>query len=357
MQHMLNFTVGPVMTWDELLDIGGAQVPYFRTSEFSVLMQENEKYMNKFSYAPLDSRTVFLTGSGTMGMEAVVINVLTNSDKVLVVNGGSFGHRFVELCRIHNVKYDEISLEMGETLTKDILDKYDASLYTAVLVNMHETSTGVLYDMSLIHDFCESGDLLLIVDAISAFLADPIDMTKLGIDVMITSSQKALACAPGVSMLTMTKRAIDRVYAKGSSCMYMDIIDALNNGDRGQTPFTPAVGTLIQINKRLNMIEQSGGVASEISRVRNIAYYFRAQIKDLPLEIVSKSPSNAVTSLHPTNNKSSKVIFDNLKDNYGIWICPNGGNLADYMFRVGHIGNITKENIDTLVKALKESLL
>lgn len=348
---MLNFTVGPVMTWDEILNIGGSQVPYFRTAEFSTLMKENERYINVFANAPSGSRTVFLTGSGTMAMETAVINILNADDKALIVNGGSFGHRFVEICKLHGIPYDEIVLEAGKALTAAVLEKYCATDYTAFIVNVHETSTGVLYDMDLIADFCERGNLLLIADAISAFLADPIDMTSMKIDAMITSSQKALACAPGISMITMSSRAIERVYANGTKCMYMDIIDALKNADRGQTPFTPAVATLIQINKRLNMIEEAGGVESEISRVADIACYFREKIKGMPFESVSESESNAVTSLHPTD-VSAKYIFEELKSKHNIWICPNGGEMADYMFRVGHIGNVTRDNIDTLVDSL-----
>lgn len=348
---MLNFTVGPVMTWNEILSIGGQQIPYFRTEEFSGIMKDSEKMMLGFAASPEVSRSVFLTGSGTMAMEAAVVNTLTYDDKVLIVNGGSFGQRFVDICKMHDIPFEEIKLSIGETLTSDKLELYDALSYTAFLVNMHETSTGVLYDMNIIHNFCQKGDLFLIVDAISAFLADPLDMKDQGINLMITSSQKALACAPGISTLTMDTIALERIEKSTFKSMYMDIKDALKNADRGQTPFTPAVGTLLQINKRLHMIKENGGVAEEISRTRRLAEYFRNQINDLPLEIVSQSVSNAVTCLHPIN-MSARCIVDKLKKEYNIWVCPNGGENADYMFRVGHIGNITFEDIDVLVKAL-----
>ena len=89
---MLNFTVGPVMSDEIVLEIGGNQVPYFRTPEFSDLMFENEKLMKKFTYAPEGSRAVFITGSGTASMEATVMNVFDENDNVLVVNGGGFGN-------------------------------------------------------------------------------------------------------------------------------------------------------------------------------------------------------------------------------------------------------------------------
>ncbi len=350
---MLNFTVGPVMTWDEILSIGGQQIPYFRTEEFSCVMKDSEKMMLDFAGSPEGSRTVFLTGSGTVAMEAAVVNTLSHDDKVLIVNGGSFGQRFVDICEIHDISFEEIKLSIGEALTKERLDQYDALSYTAFLVNMHETSTGVLYDMNTIHNFCQKGDLFLIVDAISAFLADPLDMQAQGIDLMITSSQKALACAPGISTLTMDTTALERIEKSTFKSMYMDIKNALKNADRGQTPFTPAVGTLLQINKRLHMIKENGGVSEEIKRTRKLAEYFRNKINDLPFEIVSHSVSNAVTCLHPIN-MSAWSIVDKLKNEYNIWVCPNGGENAEYMFRVGHIGNIKFEDIDILSVALNE---
>src|SRR3712207_5549827 len=102
-EKMLNFTVGPVMSSDAVCDLGSQQVPYFRTAEFSETMFENERLMLRFANAPQDSRAVFITGSGTASMEAVVMNLFSTIDKVIVVNGGSFGHRFVQLCDIHDI--------------------------------------------------------------------------------------------------------------------------------------------------------------------------------------------------------------------------------------------------------------
>lgn len=350
---MINFTVGPVQMDENVRKIGSEQIPYFRTPEFSKLMFENEKYMLKFANAPTNSRAVFITGSGTASMEATIINVFNENDNVLVVNGGSFGKRFVELCRLHNIKHTEIKLEFGEMLTQEKLKEYDNKNYTGFLVNIHETSTGVLYNINIISDFCKKNKLFLVVDAISSFLADEINMEKSNIGVMITGSQKALACPPGISIIVLSPEGVKRVNNNKSVCMYLDLKDALKNGERGQTPFTPAVGILIQINKRLNEIENNGGVQSEIIKTKMIADDFRNKIKDLPFEITSKSLSNAVTPLHP-KNKSAHEIFTILKDKYNIWICPNGGELKDKLFRVGHIGYLTPKDNDKLINALRD---
>ncbi|WP_163436641.1 alanine--glyoxylate aminotransferase family protein [Fibrobacter succinogenes] len=350
---MINFTVGPVQSSDAVRAIGAEQVPYFRTAEFSELMFENERLIKKFAKATDDSKVAFITGSGSAGMETAIMNTLTPADKAIVVNGGSFGHRFVELCELHEIPFDEIKLAPGKALKAEHLAAYEGKGYTTFIVNKHETSTGVHYDMKLISDFCKRNNLFLIVDCISTFLADPFNMAELGADIMITGSQKALACPPGISVMALSPKALARVEKVKCKCQYLDLKIALKNAERGQTPWTPAVSILRQINARLKEIDANGGVEAEIARTASLANYFRERIKDLPFEIVSESLSNAVTPLHPTT-ASAYDIFLKIKDEYGMWICPNGGDMKDTVFRVGHIGALTTADYDKLIDAFKD---
>lgn len=350
---MLNFTVGPVQSSNEVREIGKEQVPYFRTPEFSAVMKENETLIKKFFFAPEEARAVFITGSGTAAMEAAVMNLFDEKDKVLVVNGGSFGARFAELCKIHNIKYDEVKPEFGKSVSKAELQPFENSGYTGMLVNIHETSTGVLYDIELISEFCKRNKIRLVVDAISSFLADKINMKNLGISVIITGSQKALALPPGISVIVMDKDAIDKIEKTQVKSMYFNLKDCLKNGERGQTPFTPAVGILLQMNRRLKMINETG-VEKETKKIAALAQDFREKIMSLPFEITSKSLSNAVTPLSHTGGVSAYKIFEILKDEYNIFVCPNGGELADKIFRVGHIGELSTKDNDVLINALKD---
>lgn len=350
---MINFTVGPVQSSDAVRAIGAEQVPYFRTLEFSDIMFENERLIKKFAKASDDSKVLFLTSSGSGAMETAIMNTLTPQDKALVVNGGSFGHRFVELLELHHVPYTEIKLEHGKALKAEHLAPYEGQGYTAFLVNKHETSTGVHYDINLISNFCKRNNLFLIVDCISTFLADPFDMKELGADIMIIGSQKALACPPGISVMVLSPKSIERINNTKCVCQYFDLQIALKNMKRGQTPWTPAVGILRQINARLKEIDANGGVEGEIARIGALATYFRDKIKGLPFEIVSESLSNAVTPLHPTT-ASAYDIFLKIKDEYGMWICPNGGDMKDTIFRVGHIGALTTADYDKLIAAFRE---
>lgn len=350
---MINFTVGPVQSSDIVRAIGAEQIPYFRTPEFSSLMLANEKLIKKFAKADNNSRVIFITGSGTASMEAAIMNTLTQTDKAIIVNGGSFGQRFAKICQIHDVPFSEIKLTFGKPLTDEMLSEYNNKGYTAFIVNAHETSTGVHYDMDIISKFCKKNNLFLIVDAISSFLADDFNMKELGADIMIAGSQKALACPPGVSIIILSEKAVSKVEKNDPKCMYFDLKDALKNGERGQTPFTPAVGTLLQINARLKEIEAAGGTNAEIKRIATLAKDFRNKIVNMPFEIVSESMSNAITPLHPTT-ASAYDIFLTLKNEYEIWVCPNGGDMRDKIFRVGHLGHLTSEDNDKLIAALKD---
>ena len=352
---MINFTVGPVQSSDTVRAIGAEQVPYFRTSEFSELMLENESLVKKFANATDDSRVVFLTCSGSGGMEAAIMNTLTKEDKALVINGGSFGERFVELLTIHEIPFTEIKMEYGKALKPEHLAPYEGKGYTAFLFQKHETSTGVHYDAKLISDFCKRNGCFMIVDTISTFLADSFDMADLGAGVMITGSQKALACPPGIAVMVLAPSALKRIEKTKCCCQYLDLKLALKNQDRGQTPWTPAVGVLRQINARLKEIDAAGGAKAEIERTAQLAAYFRNKLKEhnLPFEIISESLSNAVTPLHPTT-QSAHQIFLKIKDEYGMWICPNGGDMKDTVFRVGHIGCLSKEDYNQLIDAFDD---
>ena len=354
---MINFTVGPVQMDEETRKLGSEQIPYFRTNEFSAVMKENEELLCKFFDAPADSRVVFMTGSGTASMEGGIMNFFTPNDKVLVVNGGSFGHRFVELCQIHEIPFTEIKLAFGTPLAKEHLSEFENCGYTGMVLQLCETSSGVLYDLNLLGDFCKRNDIFLFVDAVSGFLADKLSMKQMHINAAITGSQKALALPPGMSFTVLDKAAQKRCLENKVKSMYFNYADYLKNGERGQTPFTPAVGTLLQLNEKLCRIESDGGIVAMNAGAKERAKYFRNKIAHLPLKMFTEKgySSNCVTALMPANpSVSAHKIFEIIKDEYGIWICPNAGDMAEKVFRVGHIGAIANKEIDKLIAAFED---
>jgi aspartate aminotransferase-like enzyme len=337
----------------ESLRIGGEQLPYFRTEEFSRIVLDCEIAMCELAGAPAGSKMVLITSSGSGAMEAAVINIAGPEDRVLIIVGGSFGERFCEICEDHGIPYDAIRLEPGKTLRPSQIEALELGRYKALLVNAHETSTGVLYDLHRLGEACRKTGAFFIVDAISAFLCDPINMADMGIDLLLTSSQKALAVAPGLSILVLGPRVIEEVRGRKVRSHYFAFSRYLVDAERGQTPFTPAIGVILQLHERLQSIK-SVGVAEITRRSTDLAMHFRTSIQGLPLAIFPDSPSNALTALTPTNGVSAYDIYSELKSRFGFIVTPNGGKLKDRVFRVGHMGNLTEPDLDALASTLKE---
>lgn len=350
------FTVGPVEMFPETLDVSGRQLPYFRTERFSEILLESERLIKEFSKSDEEDRCVFLTCSGTGAMEAAITGCFSPDDKLLVISGGSFGRRFCEICDVHGIPYTPIEVMNGEKLTEGSISKYDGCGYTGMLVNVDETSTGQLYDMKMISEFCKRNGMYLIADAISAFLADNIEFKGLGIDVMIVSSQKALSLSPGLSMLVLSRRIIDeRISKRRSPSLYFDLNLHMKDGERGQTPFTPAVGTILELNAMLHAIQKEGGVDKKVEKTHNLALYFRNKIKGLALDIPAYPLSNAVTPILFRNGGAYDVHI-RLMEEKGLVLTPSGGDLRDRMLRVSHIGNLREEDYDYLTDSLREIL-
>ncbi|SFV66004.1 Serine--glyoxylate aminotransferase [hydrothermal vent metagenome] len=344
------FTPGPVKMSDKILEIGAKQTPYFRNCKFSDVTYACEKGLLKMLNAPEGSKVIFLTASGTAGMESVVMNLLTEEDNALVVHGGGFGGRFVDICAAHSVPHYDFIVE--DTNLSDIEIVAPKENFTSLIVNAHETSIGHIYDLDAMGAYAKKRDLLFIVDAISMLVTDPIDMSAQNIDVVIASSQKGLALPPGLTMVVLTPRALDRVQCIKS--LYFNFKDYLHNGERGQTPYTPAVTIMLQLEARLAQIERRGGVEQTIRSAKAIAEYFRESIKDLPLKAYTPFMPNAMTTLTPTDGKSAMDIVNALEDGYKVMVCPNGGAERDIIFRVSHMGDMTKAYTDVLIDALHD---
>lgn len=347
------FTLGPVELHPDTLRIASEPLPYFRTEEFSQYMLKLEQALKTAAGAGKSFRALLLTMSGTGAMEAAVANLLGKKDKALVIDGGTFGHRFVELCQLYAVPHEVLKLEFGQTLTQERLFEYSGKGITALLVNLDETSTGQLYNKQILKAFCAENHARLIVDAISAFLADPIHMEDDGFDAMIISSQKALALQPGLSAILVSEEYLDEARENSRPIpMYMNLHDALQNAKRGQTPYTPALSQIFQLGERLQRIQEQGGPEALIEHTVSLAKQFRKGIaKNSMFSIPNYPLSNALTPLL-CNHGNAKALFETLRKEKQICLTPNGGSLADKVVRVGHIGNLTAKDIEMLLDAL-----
>jgi len=344
------FTPGPVKMSEEILQLGAKQTPYFRNSEFSEVTFACENGLLEMVNAPEGSKVIFLTASGTAGMESAVMNLLNKNDNALVVNGGGFGARFVDVCATHEVPH--VNFKVQNSNLSDIESLAPAGSYSALVVNAHETSIGQLYDLDAMGEYATKNNMLYIVDAISMLVTDPLDMQQSNIDVVIASSQKGLALPPGLTMVILAPKALKRI--QNVKSLYFDYKDYLSNGERGQTPYTPAVTIMLQLHARLEQIKKRGGVTQSIANAKEVASYFRQSIKALPLKEYTPFMPNALTTLSPTDGRSAMDVVTALEQNYKVVVCPNGGAERDVVFRVSHMGEMTKDYTDILINALHD---
>ncbi|MCM1265800.1 MAG: aminotransferase class V-fold PLP-dependent enzyme [Candidatus Gastranaerophilales bacterium] len=350
------FTIGPVEMYDSTKTIREKGFVHFRTNEYSEIVKTCLKKLSNLLGNSTENSLIYMAASGTAAMEATVENCITKRDKALVIDGGTFGHRFCQLLEHHKISYESIKLKWDETLTQAHLDKYSNKGFNYLFVNLHETSTGQLYDIDLLSNFCKNNNMYLIVDAISTFLADDYNMDKYGIDLTIISSQKGLCLSPGMSIISFSKKMLDKIKETPlPKSLYFDFKDYLINIPRGQTPFTPPVCVMYELQDMLNLIENNGGKKEQLKTIKNKADYFREKIQDLGLKIPEYPISNMLTPVIFEDISAYEVI-QVLKDKYRLFVNPCGGELEDKLLRVSHIGNTTIEDIDYLIDKLLLSI-
>lgn len=346
------FTIGPVQMYQRTLDVQAKMVPYFRTKEFSDVMFRVDKSFKKIIGTASDSQVIYMTNSGTGAMEAAIDNLFDSKDKVIVINGGTFGARFLSLCQRHNIEASEIKVAFDEELSNEVLIPFENKGYTALLVNIDETSIGKLYDIKLLSKFCKDNNLLFVVDAISSAFIDPFYMDDFGVDVTIVSSQKGLCLAPGISMVVLNKKALNKLEDKKSSCAYFDFKDYIKDMERGQTPYTPAVGLLFELLSEVEYIEKTG-VENRVKEVEDRAKYFRSRLSEIGFKTPSFHLSNAVTPC-VLPKPYAKELFEYLKNEHEFFINPCGGAHASDMIRVAHVGDLSHADYDQLIEYIKE---
>ena len=342
------FTVGPVEMFDRTLEVRRRPIPYFRNQAFSNEMFKLDKGLKELLHVDKDTKIIYLTASGTDAMDATVLNLFNKEDKLLIINGGSFGKRFIEIASHYDIPYDELKVDEDKDLVKEDFLPFENNKYAAILVNIDETSIAKLYDINIIEDFALRHNALLAVDAISSFLCDPYDMSKHHIDVTIFSSQKGLCISPGLSFVALSKKAQDKLN-KHPLTYYSNFHDYMKNMERGQTPFTPAVGTIFEA---LDMSEYILDMSLDtwLKRIEDNATYFRSELVKRGYALPSFKMSNAVTMFFTPNN-SAHDLKEYLASK-GLFINPSSGKWADSAVRVAHIGDLAKEDYDLLLKEI-----
>ena len=328
-----------------IMAIGSEPIPYMRTQEFSDIVLESERILLGLIGCK-GGRTIIYTGSGTGAMSAVVENYVTTKQKALVIDGGSFGHRWWDLCRYYGVEQIHYEVPFAKDIDYEDLEKTVAEGRPDVfLCQHHETSTGELFDLKKISAICRKYDVSLVVDVISSFLAEELDMDALGIDIAVTSTQKGLNIPPGLSILFFSERLKDYPFAHRG--YYWDFEENFSNLRRGQTPYSPATTLYLQLHARLKQLEAEGGPGKNIADVRHRCEVFRGLCKKYGWDVPAEVPSSAVTGFQTKDQ--NRTVFRGLIDQYETFLMP--GSVPGF-YRVSHMGLQSDEDLRLLAERI-----
>jgi aspartate aminotransferase-like enzyme len=300
-----------------------------------------------------------LTGSGTGGLEAAVVNVLSPKDKILSVSIGVFGDRWANIAKTFGAEVVKLDFEWGKAADPDAVKKAIQANpdIKAVLVTHNETSTGVTNDLEAISKVVKNAGKLLIVDAISSMSSIDLSVDKWGCDVVVSGSQKGWMVPPGMAMVSVSAEAWQAFNNAKMPRFYWDFGKAKSYLEKGENPWTPVISVVFAFSVALDMLLKEG-LANVFARHARIAQQTREGIKalGLPLFADPAHASNTVTSVSIPAGLDGKKLRQMLQSEYGIVLAGGQQTLDGRIFRIGHMGLVSEKDIKELLAAIKVTL-
>jgi aspartate aminotransferase-like enzyme len=304
----------------------------------------------------------FLSCSGTGVLEAMVVNTLSPGDKVLCVSIGSFGNRFAQIAETYGAKVDTIEFEWGTAADPaKVAEALGKDSYKAVLVTHNETSTGVTNDLGAIAKAIRgvAPDILILVDAVSSLGSIPCPVDEWDLDMVGTGSQKAWMVPPGLTMVSVSPRAWKAYEQSKMPRFYLDVGKAKSFFERAtpQTPWTPTVSIFYALDVALEQLIKEG-VEGIAERHQKLADRAREGVKSLGLELLAdeKHASNTVTAVKAPDGMDANDLRKIVREEYDTELAGGQGKLAGKVFRIGHLGFCSLEEIDTAIDGLRQAL-
>ena len=302
---------------------------------------------------------LMLTGSGTLAMEASVVNTMKRGDKALCVVGGKFGERWRNICKAYGIESVNLDVPWGRAIdpqrVKDALDKDDK--ITAVFSQANESSTGVRHPVEEIAKITAGRDgVINVVDAVSALGAFDLPMDKAGFDVLLTGSQKALMLPPGQAYVALSDKAWARAEKADLPRFYSDLRREKKGQTSGDSAWTPAISLTIGLVEALRMIKEEG-LAECFARHAKLAEATRAACVALGCALFAPTaPSPTVTAVLGPNGLDTDKLVKQLRDKYGVSLTGGQDEAKGKIFRVAHLGWFGPFDILTSVSALEMAM-
>jgi aspartate aminotransferase-like enzyme len=350
------FTPGPVPLPPEVIKALGQQIIHHRTAEFTNIFLQVREKLQKLLKTERD--VLMFSSSGTGAMESSIVNFFKEDDTVLVINAGKFGQRWKEIAKRYNLKVVDYEIPWGKTYDKDkiieILGKYPE--IKGILVQQSETSTTTYHDVKFLSEKANEmlEDCIVVVDGITSVGVYEVYPEEIGIDVLVTGSQKALMLPPGLSILYYSEKAEKRLETSNLPKYYFDVKAESKKQSKGQTAFTPAINLIIALNESLNLILNEG-LENLAKRHEIMAKATREAVKEIGLELLSESPANSATGVYsPAGINADDLRKELLK--VGFRVAGGQDHLKGKIFRIAHMGYFDFMDVVQIIAGLEIAL-
>jgi aspartate aminotransferase-like enzyme len=349
-------TPGPTPVPPEVLAAMAEPVIHHRSPDFKRVFAETRARLREV-FRTRNEVLVF-TASGTGAFESAIVNLLSPQERVLAVSCGEFGERWRSMATALGCDVVPLAYAWGEAPLPGDVERALAESGASVVFLVHsETSTGVVCDLEPLLEVCGRAGAVSVVDAVSSLGAVPLETDAWGADVVVTGSQKALMTPPGLSFVSVSDRAWERVQRATLPRFYWDWTRARAKQEADNTPFTPATSTLVALNVALGQLLDEG-LEHAFARHVALGRACRAGVKAMGLDLYSPDDDSAAVltgALTPDGVDAVELRLA-LRDRHGITIAGGHGDLVGRLFRIGHIGYVDIYDIVTALAAIEAQL-
>lgn len=325
---------------------------HHRTRQFNHIFDQARQGLKKLFGTKND--VLILASSGTGAMEASVANLFSPGDKVLVINGGKFGERWLNIANAFGLSPIELEVEWGQAVKVDTVEKQMKAHpdLKGVMIQASETSTTVLHPVKEIAKLTKNGPLFL-VDGVTAVGVVSIPLDEWGLDVLVTGSQKAMMLPPGLGFIALSDRAWERTKHAKLPRFYFDLNLERKNQQKGSGAFTPAVSLIFGARASLEMMQREG-LDRVYARHARMSRATRAAATALGLKLLAPdSPSPAATGVYLPDGIDADQVLDYLRDHMNITLAEGQDQLKGKVIRIAHVGYMGAFDVITAVAALE----
>jgi aspartate aminotransferase-like enzyme len=344
---------GPTPVPTDILLEGAKDTIHHRTPQY---LEIQKKAIDGCQYLFQTKQPVYiLSSSGSGAMEAAVANLINPGDKAISVNSGKFGERWGDLCRAFEADLDEIKLEWGSMVKpeqiKEALEKNPDT--KAVFTTLSETSTGTVHPIKEIAEIVKDYEAILVVDAISGLLAQPLKMDEWGIDVVVTGVQKGFMMPPGIGLISASEKAMKVINENKNNKYYFDLKAYAKKYP--DSPWTPPINLVYQLAKSVELLQEET-IEGLWERHELMAKATRKAMEAMGLELFAENPGNVLTSIKVPEVVDGKKIVSFLRDNWGVTFAGGQEHLKGKIIRIAHLGYMSQFDVIIGISALEMGL-